>query len=373
MKRILTSVFVTLTILVSCGKDEDSPTPNTPDTPNTPEKQEVKKIKEVQVVLLKEQDTPISSEVAYSYKLVNKTISYEYDTQGRVSKIIEKEEGKTPEETTISYESGKIIVNFEGSDKEFSLNAQGYLSKTEDDLILYDEKGQLSKWFQAFHWENGNLSQITEKKEKSGETNITKLSYYPNENKNKFLIFDFEGDLVNGYLTYFGVTKALPIGVPTKNLVKIYEATHEHKDDYKIFGTTTLTTSFSYMYDADGYVTDIIENRKGVENLGISRGSTSEYEVTELEQLMAGINNGTIKNKTYKVHQNGNGIYKFEITHNYHITKDVSGKVIDVKHQKFEIYQFNYTEANGVRNYTSYEKAHSDSRDASTTYKIIYQ
>lgn len=159
MKRILTSAFVALTLFVSCGKDGDSHTSNTPD------KQEVKKIKEVQATFLRRvrNDSNVNNEIPYSYTLIRKTISYEYDVQGRVSKMIQKEEGKDPKEVTISYETGKMIVNSEGSDRDHLLNNQGYLSQNGDEPILYDEKGQLSKWFQTFHWENGNLSQIIEK------------------------------------------------------------------------------------------------------------------------------------------------------------------------------------------------------------------
>ena len=369
MKKILTLALIAVITLASCGKSDDSP------TPNNIENQELKKIKEVQIAFLQENYNPNYNyeeyELPYTYTLMNRTISYEYDTEGRISKVITKDEGKKEVVHQVTYEAGKIVVtSSDGGKIEYPLSDKGFLSSS-NVPYFYDEKGQLSIAEERFYWENGNLSQIIEKKEKGDKTNVTKLTYYPNENKNKFFIFNIEGNAVNAYMLYLGFQKLLPIGVPTKNLVKTLKTTYEHKGYF--VGTTTLTTSFDYTYDADGYVTSIKENRKGDEGIGSSGGSYDELLLQKLEQLMRDIDNGTIKNKTYKVHQNDNGVYHIDVTHLYHITKDTNGKDIDLKYEILKSYKFTYTEANGVRKYNSYDEVELKNRDASTTYKITYQ
>lgn len=365
MKKHLFWALTALVTLGACSKSENNP------APNPAENQPVKKIKEVQSTFL-DQETNSNygekNEPPYLYTLTNWTTSYEYDAEGRISKITNKEEGIPFRVYEFSYLNGKMVVKSEGKESEVTLNSKGFL-----DNHHYDEKGQLSKLRsdETYSWENGNLIQI-DAVSAWDETAITKFEYYPNENKNKFFIHNLEGDLVAAYLSYFDLQKALPIGVPTKNLVKTIVRTFEHKNSP--IGTTSITSSFDYTYDADGYVTSIIENEKRGGGGGYSYSGTPPIGKLEvLEQLMADIDNGIVKNKTYKIHQNANGVYHFEFTQNFHITKDTNGKAIDVKYSTLETYKYLYTETNGVRNYTSYEETYLNNREASTSHKIIYE
>ncbi len=369
MKKHLFWALTALVTLGACSKSENNP------APNPAENQPVKKIKEVQTTFL-DQETNSNyeqkNEAPYLYTLTNWTTSYEYDAEGRISKITNKEEGLTFRVFESSYPHGKMVFKSEGKESEVPHNSKGYLNNTPSNYYFYNDNGQLNKvGRETLSWENGNLTQIDAVFGMQNNISTTKFTYYSNENKNKFFIFNLEGNWVATYLSYFDLQKALPIGVPTKNLVKTIVRTFEHKNSP--IGTTSITSSFDYTYDADGYVTSIIENEKGNDGVRGSGGAASNSEVEKLEQLMADIDNGTIKNKTYKIHQNANGVYHFEFTQNFHITKDTNGKAIDVKYSTLETYKYLYTETNGVRNYTSYEETYLNNREASTSHKIIYE
>jgi len=272
-----------------------------------------------------------------------------------------------------SYPQGKIIANSGKQNFEFPLDNKGYLRKIDSDSYLtYDEKGQLSKIDDSkFIWKDGNL--ITETHTSSGQEEIQgmKFSYYPNENKNLFFIFNGERkDEIDVYTTYFYLLNALPVGVPTKNLLEsIY---HSYTDEEEKVSYATLI-KFTYAYDKDGYVSRIIENRSGDDDgLSISSGSTSNKDVEKLETLIAKIKAGTVKNMTYKEFTNANGTYKFSITHKEHITKDTKGKPIDVKYEKERIYTFSYKEENGKREYLEGKEIIFTKQNASTIYEITY-
>jgi len=387
MKKALFLVATAVLTLVSCGKSDDNPTPDnpnnpTPDNPTPPKTTEVKRIKEVKITYLNRKKNPnidptyfLNGEPKFIYTLKNGVFSYEYDAQGRISKYTSNKGG---EQVTyeFSYPQGKIIANSGKQNFEFPLDNKGYLRKIDSDSYLsYDEKGQLSKIDNSkFIWKDGNLTAETYTStswEGIKENREMKFSYYPNENKNHFFIFNNEErDEIDVYTTYFDLLNALPVGVPTKNLLESISKSYTYKKENVSYATLI---KFTYTYDKDGYVSRIVENRSGDDNgVSISSGSISDEDVEKLEALIAKIKAGTIKNMTYKEFTNANGTYKFSITHKEHITKDSKGNPIDVKYEQERIYTFSYKEENGKRKYLERKEIKFTKQDASTIYEISY-
>ena len=387
MKKALFLVATAVLTLVSCGKSDDNPTPDnpnnpTPDNPTPPKTTEVKRIKEVKITYLNRKKNPnidptyfLNGEPKFIYTLKNGVFSYEYDAQGRISKYTSNKGG---EQVTyeFSYPQGKIIANSGKQNFEFPLDNKGYLRKIDSDSYLsYDEKGQLSKIDNSkFIWKDGNLTAETYTStswEGIKENREMKFSYYPNENKNRFFIFNNEErDEIDVYTTYFDLLNALPVGVPTKNLLESISKSYTYKKENVSYATLI---KFTYTYDKDGYVSRIVENRSGDDNgVSISSGSISDEDIEKLEALIAKIKAGTIKNMTYKEFTNANGTYKFSITHKEHITKDSKGKPIDVKYEQERVYTFSYKEENGKRKYLERKEIVFTKQDASTIYEISY-
>ena len=386
MKKALFLVATAVLTLASCGKSDDNPTPNNPNkpTPNNPEPAkttEVKRIKEVKITYLDRKKNPnsdptyfLNGEPKFIYTLKNGVFSYEYDAQGRISKFTSNKGGKQVT-YEFSYLEGKIIANSEKENFEFPLDEKGYLKVTGgDNYFSYDEKGQLSKIDNSkFIWKDGNLTAETYTSTSSGQEEIQgmKFSYYPNENKNRFFIFNNEErDEIDVYTTYFYLLNALPVGVPTKNLLESISKSYTYKKENVSYATLI---KFTYAYDKDGYVSRIVENRSGDDDgVSLSSGSTSNEDVEKLEALIAKIKAGTIKNMTYKEFTNANGTYKFSITHKEHISKDSKGKPIDVKYEQERVYTFSYKEENGKRKYLDRKELKFTKQDASTIYEISY-
>ena len=387
MKKALFLVATAVLTLVSCGKSDDNPTPDnpnnpTPDNPTPPKTTEVKRIKEVKITYLNRKKNPnidptyfLNGEPKFIYTLKNGVFSYEYDAQGRISKYTSNKGG---EQVTyeFSYPQGKIIANSGKQNFEFPLDNKGYLRKIDSDSYLsYDEKGQLSKIDNSkFIWKDGNLTAETYTStswEGIKENREMKFSYYPNENKNHFFIFNNEErDEIDVYTTYFDLLNALPVGVPTKNLLESISKSYTYKKENVSYATLI---KFTYTYDKDGYVSRIVENRSGDDNgVSISSGSISDEDVEKLEALITKIKAGTVKNMTYKEFTNANGTYKFSITHKEHITKDSKGNPIDVKYEQERIYTFSYKEENGKRKYLERKEIKFTKQDASTIYEISY-
>ena len=384
MKKALFLVATAVLTLASCGKSDDNPT--TPDNPNTPipnnpeppKTTVVKRIKEVKITYLDRKknsnDDPIyflNGEPKFIYTLKNGVFSYEYDAQGRISKYTSNKGG---EQVTyeFSYPQGKIIANSGKQNFEFPLDEKGYLKETGGhNYFSYDEKGQLSKINNSkFIWKDGNLTAETYTStswEGTKENREMKFSYYPNENKNRFFIFNNEErDEIDVYTTYFYLLNAIPVGVPTKNLLESISKSYTYKKENVSYATLI---KFTYTYDKDGYVSRIVENRSGDDD-GIGIGGSLSME--RLEPLIAKIKAGTVKNMTYKEFTNANGTYKFSITHKEHITKDSKGKPIDVKYEQERIYTFSYKEENGKRKYLDGKEIKFTKQDASTIYEISY-
>ncbi|MGK7650422.1 sugar-binding protein [Capnocytophaga sp. G1920] len=384
MKKALFLVATAVLTLASCGKSDDNPT--TPDNPNTPipnnpeppKTTVVKRIKEVKITYLDRKknsnDDPIyflNGEPKFIYTLKNGVFSYEYDAQGRISKYTSNKGG---EQVTyeFSYPQGKIIANSGKQNFEFPLDEKGYLKETGGhNYFSYDEKGQLSKINNSkFIWKDGNLTAETYTStswEGTKENREMKFSYYPNENKNHFFIFNNEErDEIDVYTTYFYLLNALPVGVPTKNLLESISKSYTYKKENVSYATLI---KFTYTYDKDGYVSRIVENRSGDDD-GIGIGGSLSME--RLEPLIAKIKAGTVKNMTYKEFTNANGTYKFSITHKEHITKDSKGNPIDVKYEQEGVYTFSYKEENGKRKYLDGKEIKFTKQDASTIYEISY-
>ena len=387
MKKALFLVATAVLTLVACGKSDDNPTPDnpnnpTPDNPTPPKTTEVKRIKEVKITYLNRKKNPnidptyfLNGEPKFIYTLENGVFAYEYDAQGRISKFTSDKGG---EQVTyeFSYPQGKIIANSGKQNFEFPLDNKGYLRKIDSDSYLtYDEKGQLSKIDNSkFIWKDGNLTAETYTStswEGIKENREMKFSYYPNENKNRFFIFNNEErDEIDVYTTYFDLLNALPVGIPTKNLLESISQSYTYKKENVSYATLI---KFTYTYDKDGYVSRIVENRSGDDNgVSISSGSISDEDIEKLEALIAKIKAGTVKNMTYKEFTNANGTYKFSITHKEHITKDSKGKPIDVKYEQERIYTFSYKEENGKRKYLERKEIVFTKQDASTIYEISY-
>ena len=387
MKKALFLVATAVLTLVSCGKSDDNPTPDnpnnpTPDNPTPPKTTEVKRIKEVKITYLDRKKNSnidptyfLNGEPKFIYTLKNGVFSYEYDDQGRISKYTSNKGG---EQVTyeFSYPQGKIIANSGKQNFEFPLDEKGYLKETGGhNYFSYDEKGQLSKIDNSnFIWKDGNLTAETYTStswEGTKENREMKFSYYPNENKNRFFIFNNEerGE-IDVYTTYFYLLNALSVGVPTKNLLESISKSYTYKKENVSYATLI---KFTYTYDKDGYVSRIVENRSGDDNgVSISSGSISDEDIEKLEALIAKIKAGTVKNMTYKEFTNANGTYKFSITHKEHITKDSKGKPIDVKYEQERVYTFSYKEENGKRKYLERKEIVFTKQDASTIYEISY-
>ncbi|WP_278591036.1 DUF4595 domain-containing protein [Capnocytophaga ochracea] len=387
MKKALFLVATAVLTLVSCGKSDDNPTPDnpnnpTPDNPTPPKTTEVKRIKEVKITYLSRKKNSnidptyfLNGEPKFIYTLKNGVFSYEYDAQGRISKYTSNKGG---EQVTyeFSYPQGKIIANSGKQNFEFPLDEKGYLKETGGhNYFSYDEKGQLSKINNSkFIWKDGNLTAETYTStswEGTKENREMRFSYYPNENKNRFFIFNNEErDEIDIYTTYFDLLNALPVGVPTKNILESISKSYTYKKENVSYATLI---KFTYTYDKDGYVSRIVENRSGDDNgVSISSGSISDEDIEKLEALITKIKAGTVKNMTYKEFTNANGTYKFSITHKEHITKDSKGKPIDVKYEQERVYIFSYKEENGKRKYLDRKELKFTKQDASTIYEISY-
>ena len=384
MKKALFLVATAVLTLASCGKSDDNPT--TPDNPNTPipnnpeppKTTVVKRIKEVKITYLDRKKNSnidptyfLNGEPKFIYTLENGVFAYEYDAQGRISKFTSNKGG---EQVTyeFSYLQGKIIANSGKGNFEFPLDEKGYLKETGGhNYFSYDEKGQLSKINNSkFIWKDGNLTAETYTStswEGTKENREMKFSYYPNENKNHFFIFNNEErDEIDIYTTYFYLLNAIPVGVPTKNLLESISKSYTYKKENVSYATLI---KFTYTYDKDGYVSRIVENRSGDDDgIGIGGGLSME----RLEPLIAKIKAGTVKNMTYKEFTNANGTYKFSITHKEHITKDSKGNPIDVKYEQEGVYTFSYKEENGKRKYLDGKEIKFTKQDASTIYEISY-
>lgn len=379
MKKALFLVATAVLTLVACGKSDDNPTPNNPEPPKTTE---VKRIKEVKITYLDRKKNSnidptyfLNGEPKFIYTLENGVFAYEYDAQGRISKFT-SDKGAEQVTYEFSYPQGKIIANSGKQNFEFPLDEKGYLKETGGhNYFSYDEKGQLSKIDNSkFIWKDGNLTAETYTStswEGTKENREMKFSYYPNENKNRFFIFNNEerGE-IDVYTTYFDLLNAIPVGVPTKNLLESISKSYTYKKENASYATLI---KFTYAYDKDGYVSRIVENRSGDDNgVSISSGSISDEDIEKLEALITKIKAGTVKNMTYKEFTNANGTYKFSITHKEHITKDSKGKPIDVKYEQERIYTFSYKEENGKRKYLERKEIVFTKQDASTIYEISY-
>ena len=277
MKKFLFSVAA-MAMLVGCGsKDDDTPNGgdgkggNGTTTPTTQSDYlPTKKVKTITCkAIIVEIDytgaTPAPSlestlePTLNGQKFVAETLNfaYEYDEKGRIKKITRKEEGKSDNVKTFTYGANSVKITFPNEDTgsvenlEMGLNAAGNILG----LGTYDSNQRLRKGSRGdFEWTNDNLTKISEKRNWRGKvtTVANQLSYNNNLNKNKFLLYNFEGDAVTSYAQYFDFQIGWIQGVAPKNLLQQMVLTED--------GTVlNYTYNYTYTFDTDGFVKTINE------------------------------------------------------------------------------------------------------------------
>ena len=195
--------------------------------------------------------TPTSSKklqtVHYSSGL---TTTYEYNSDGKVSKIIEGAYGGRAYYYTFTY-SGNIITTTivepsgNTSNDASTLNSQGYISKTEGTSgsvnYEYDNSGYLTKEIFSdnqgkrivtYAYTNGNCTSKTSTQ--GADTTLTTYEYYL-EKENAL-----SSEMLFGEKNHYGRSN--------KNLIKSTAYSSSHSDFYSSY-------TYEYEYDQDNYVT----------------------------------------------------------------------------------------------------------------------
>lgn len=370
-KVLLAAITLAITLVaISCGKENDNPV----EPPQQEEEVVIKKIKEVNISFLgREADVYFipprfpffSDEVPHKYTLKTAKISYEYDKEGRISKIIEKEEGKEAIVKTVSYLNDRIKIEFLGKVEGIRLDEKGKIS---DYRYTVNEKGQLvDNRGKEMTWENENLTAATVEKTDilGGGTWKYAFTYNDKLNKNNFFVWGKDDDVEGAYMKYFSFPVAYPF-TPTKNLLETITI--------KLGNRVSTKINYVYTYDKHGYVAGITEKQYG--EFGISFGGSfdaGDYDWSVIENLVAKIKNGSEKKYSYQLVSEKDGVHEFEIIQPINIAKDVKGKTINLLVDKIYSYKVNYTEKNGVKTYGDLKASVSFREKKDTTYEIIYQ
>ena len=295
MKKILFSIAA-IAMLVGCGSKDDDTPPNggngnggngttTPTTQNN--YLPAKKVKEIvsNFIEVKNGNDPAPSISSVLQPTLNRQefvlkmvrFLYEYDNQGRIKKITTKEEGENDIVKTFDYKATSVKITVPNEDTgvietvEWGLNAAGNVLA----LGTYDSKQRLANVNDVgvFEWTNDNLTKIIEKKNRNGKviTYGSKLSYGNELNKNKFLMYNFEGDAVSSYMQYFNFQIGWIQGVAPKNLLKQVVLTKEE-------APLNYICNYTYTFDADGFVKTINESRNARAGWGTGFGSYAHDE-----------------------------------------------------------------------------------------------
>ena len=355
MKKFLFSVAV-MAMLVGCGSKDDDTPPNGGNGSTTPTTQSdylpTKKVKTITCKsIIVEIDytgaTPAPSlestlePTLNGQKFVAETLNfaYEYDEKGRIKKITRKEEGKSDNVKTFTYGANSVKITFPNEDTgvienfEVELNAAGNMLG----LGTYDSNQRLTKGSRGdFEWTNDNLTKISEKRNWRGKvtTVANQLSYNNNLNKNKFLLYNFEGDAVTSYAQYFDFQIGWIQGVAPKNLLQQMVLTED--------GTVlNYTNNYTYTFDTDGFVKTINETRnaRAGSNTGLGFVTDTNY-LTKLTTLITNIQNGTEKNKKYQLVSDKSDEKVFDIIIPIKVEKDKNGKTIDLTVNKVARHTF---------------------------------
>ncbi|MBM0658732.1 DUF4595 domain-containing protein [Capnocytophaga genosp. AHN8471] len=391
MKKFLFSVAA-MAMLVGCGsKDDDTPNGgdgkggNGTTTPTTQSDYlPTKKVKTITCkAIIVEIDytgaTPAPSlestlePTLNGQKFVAETLNfaYEYDEKGRIKKITRKEEGKSDNVKTFTYGANSVKITFPNEDTrgvenlEMGLNAAGNMLG----LGTYDSNQRLTKGSRGdFEWTNDNLTKISEKRNWRGKvtTVANQLSYNNNLNKNKFLLYNFEGDAVTSYAQYFDFQIGWIQGVAPKNLLQKMVLTED--------GTVlNYTYNYTYTFDTDGFVKTINETRnaRAGSNTGLGFVTDTNY-LTKLTTLITNIQNGTEKNKKYQLVSDKSDEKVFDIIIPIKVEKDKNGKTIDLTVNKVARHTFKFKTENGAQVVDNIRVEISYNSDMTTTYQLNY-
>ena len=306
-------------------------------------------------------------------KFVAKTLNfaYEYDEKGRIKKITRKEEGKSDNVKTFIYGATSVKITFPNEDTggvenfEVGLNAAGNMLG----LGTYDNNQRLTKGSRGdFEWTNDNLTKISEKVNWDGKitTFASQLSYNNNLNKNKFLLYNFEGDIVGSYMQYFDFQIGWIQGVAPKNLLQKMVSTED--------GTAlNYTHNYTYTFDNDGFVKTINETRnaRAGRNTGLGVVTDTNY-LTKLNTLITNIQNGTEKSKKYQLVSDKSDEKVFDIIIPIKVEKDKNGKTIDLTVNKVARHTFKFKTENGAQVVDNIRVEISYNSDMTTTYQLNY-
>jgi len=394
MKRILLSLLAMAT-LVGCGsKDDNNPTP--PQRPDFTKEQQnylpTKKVKHVTATYV-EADYENGSYPSVQYKdflkpelnqgqkFTVKTMEYfyEYDNAGRITKVTFKREGDSDIVSTLTYSNISVTITspppYDGIREprsiEYGLNSSGNILS----LGVYNEKQQLKNSMSAgtFTWENDNLTKISRKVTRNGvvKERGVKFSYNSATNKNKFYLLDHTGDDIRSYQEYFAFSIAVIKGAAPKNL-PIEVSPLEGNDPYSSHFERPV--SFSYTFDSDEFVKTIAEKENkfvpGSLYSYVPNNGNNEIATywSELQTLIANIENKTVTDKSYKLISDDGSTRIFEITVPIKVEKDSNGKTINLnvnKVCKFTV-SYNNTSATNISMDASYNA------DIITNYELNY-
>ena len=388
MKKFLFSVAA-MAMLVGCGSKNDDTPPNGGNGSTTPTTQSdylpTKKVQTITCNFIIVEDYkgggmgPAPSlesslePTLNGQKFVVKTLnfSYEYDEKGRIKKITTKEEGKSDDIKTFTYGANSVKITFPNKDTgvienfEVELNAAGNMLG----LGTYDNNQRLTKGSRGnFEWTNDNLTKISEKVNWGGKitTFESQLSYNNNLNKNKFLLNNFEGDIVGSYMQYFEFRIGWIQGVAPKNLLQQMVLTED--------GTVlNYTNNYTYTFDNDGFVKTINETRnaRAGSNTGLGYFTDADY-LTKLNTLITNIQNGTEKSKKYQLVSDKSDEKVFDIIIPIKVEKDKNGKTIDLTVNKVARHTFKLKTENGAQVVDNIRVEISYNSDMTTTYQLNY-
>ena len=387
MKKFLFSVAA-MAMLVGCGsKDDDTPPNGGNGTTTLTTQSDYLPTKKVKTITCKS----IIVEIDYTggapapslesalepslngQKFVAKTLNfaYEYDEKGRIKKITRKEEGKSDNVKTFIYGDSSVKITFPNEDtggienREVGLNAAGNMLG----LGTYDSNQRLTKGSRGdFEWTNDNLTKISEKRNWRGKvtTVANQLSYNNNLNKNKFLLYNFEGDAVTSYAQYFDFQIGWIQGVAPKNLLQKMVLTED--------GTVlNYTYNYTYTFDTDGFVKTINETRnaRAGSDTGLGYFTDADY-LTKLTTLITNIQNGTEKNKKYQLVSDKSDEKVFDIIIPIKVVKDKNGKTINLTVSKVARHTFKFKTENGAQVVDNIRVEISYNSDMTTTYQLNY-
>lgn len=387
MKKFLFSVAA-MAMLVGCGsKDDDTPPNGGNGTTTLTTQSDYLPTKKVKTITCKS----IIVEIDYTggapapslesalepslngQKFVAKTLNfaYEYDEKGRIKKITRKEEGKSDNVKTFIYGDSFVKITFPNEDTgsvenlEMGLNAAGNMLG----LGTYDSNQRLTKGSRGdFEWTNDNLTKISEKRNWRGKvtTVANQLSYNNNLNKNKFLLYNFEGDAVTSYAQYFDFQIGWIQGVAPKNLLQQRVLTED--------GTVlNYTYNYTYTFDTDGFVKTINESRNARAGWGTGFGSYAHDEyLEELETLITNIQNGTEKSRKYRLVSDKDDEKVFDIIIPIKVEKDKNGKTINLTVNKVARHTFKFKTENGKQVLDRVDISVDYNSDMTTTYQLNY-